>query len=100
MGSMSEGILEVAGEMRIVYANPRALSILGLPEEDVLASNLMELFGESDQKRVRALIEDPTAPSNLIREDAPLNLDGKKVTVKVDTLQKEEANTVIIIHLD
>ena len=49
---MSEGILELTSEARVVYCNPVATSLLDRPEEKVLASDFTEFFKECDSQRI------------------------------------------------
>ncbi len=98
LGNMSEGILEITRDSKIVYANHRALSILNLPEELLLSTNLLQLFAEHDRERIKELLEHPSDPSYMISEDVPISLDGRKLSVKISELHKEEANTIIILN--
>ena len=52
LGRMSEGILELTEDARVVYANPGALTIIGEPEEAVLASNFLDLFDDPHRGRI------------------------------------------------
>ena len=46
---MSEGIIEITSEGRIVYANPACISLINVPEERLLGSHFIELFAENDR---------------------------------------------------
>ena len=53
--SMSDGVLEVASGGRIVYANAEATSLLGMSEEELLASRFYELFAGEARSRIKDL---------------------------------------------
>ena len=95
---MSEGILEVTENGRIVYANPAALSIIGFPEEKLLASHFTDVFAEDDQQTVTNLIKTPNKKSAGIIEDAPICLNDYLLTLKVLPINGSESQAVIIMN--
>ncbi len=52
LGSMSEGIVEVNLDNKVVYANPSAVSLLGQAEEKLLGKEFTELFNKYERERV------------------------------------------------
>jgi PAS domain-containing protein len=54
---MSEGIIEIMAQGDIIYANPTALGIVEIPEERLLALDVLELFDEIDRIKVDKLIK-------------------------------------------
>ena len=50
---MSEGILEINSEARVVYANPSAIALIGILEERLLAADFTEFFDDPDRQRVK-----------------------------------------------
>ena len=56
LASMSEGILEINGAGRIVYANAAAIEIIEIAEERLLSSKFLELFSEDDRDGVAACL--------------------------------------------
>ena len=57
--SMSEGILEVTTEAKVVYANPTAMSFLSKSDQTLLASDFTELFQGDDRKRIKKALAVP-----------------------------------------
>jgi two-component system cell cycle sensor histidine kinase/response regulator CckA len=59
--SLGEGLLELTGEARVVFANRSTLEILELPEERLLGCRLEELFPEPDGSKgaLRSLLDSP-----------------------------------------
>ena len=41
---MTQGILELTPDGRIVYANPSGISLINIPENKLLGSNFVDLF--------------------------------------------------------
>jgi two-component system cell cycle sensor histidine kinase/response regulator CckA len=97
--SMSEGILEVTHEARIIYANPVASLMLGRREEELLASNLIGLFHEEDQQRTKELLDGIESTPRTIANDNPVRVNGKQLLLTAFPL-REEGHKVIIILSD
>jgi len=97
--SMSEGILEITHEARIIYANPVAFLMLGRREEELLASNLIELFHEKDQQRTKELLGGIESTPRTIANDNPVRVNGKQLLLTALPL-REEGHKVIIILSD
>jgi len=96
LGSMSEGILEIGPEQKIVYANPAAFSLTGIAEERLIGSPFLDLFSEDDQKRLIKTLKSKEGMSTKISEEDPLILNDHLVTVDILTL-KEALSSVIVI---
>ncbi|MCD4716873.1 MAG: response regulator [Desulfobacterales bacterium] len=97
---MSEGILELTSEARIVYCNPVATSLLGTPEEKLLASDFAELFKENDGQRIRKFLNTPEHNSWTISENSPVALNGKQLTMKILPVEDEGNKTIVVILND
>ncbi|MDI6761883.1 MAG: response regulator [Thermodesulfobacteriota bacterium] len=99
LGSMAEGILEITPQGRIVYSNPSAVSLIGIPEEKLLASNLLNLFHDKDQERMKGLLSTFNTHRKTVNGDPPLQLDGKQVSLSLlPILDKEHRTTIILLN--
>jgi two-component system cell cycle sensor histidine kinase/response regulator CckA len=58
LASMSEGILEINREGRIVYANAASMNITELNEENLLSSRFLDLFAEDARSSVASYLEE------------------------------------------
>jgi len=63
MANIPSGIMSVDSRGKIIQANNFALSILNLPEEEVISNNLSEVFPELD--KLRAQLETRTSISDV-----------------------------------
>ncbi|MBL7224885.1 MAG: response regulator [Desulfobacteraceae bacterium] len=95
---ISEGILEVTKNGRIVYVNPAALSIIGLPEEKLLASRFTDVFSEDYHQTVTRLIEADHEGAVHITEDPLISLNEHLLTVKALPVDNDASTAVIILH--
>ncbi len=100
LSNMSEGILELTLEGRIVYANPVAISLLGAPEEKLLASPFIELFHETHRKRVKDLLDVLGDTPQTIADDSPVRLNGKQVSLSILPVKNKENKSIIVILND
>ena len=66
-GKVSQGIIEISPDGRIVFVNPAAFSIIGLPEDQLFGFQFIELFDQEDQDRVAQLLGDARLTENAIR---------------------------------
>jgi len=95
---MSEGILEINSEGRVVYANPFALSLINIPEKKLLGSHFFDVFSGDDRQRVCGLMEITDDKPKTITEDSPLRLNRNKVTLNILPLDKDGFASLIILN--
>ncbi len=100
LSNMSEGILELTPESRIVYANPAAIFLFGLPEEKLLASNFLELFHETYHKMVKDTLEVIGDVPHTIGEGTPLVLNDRQISLSILQVKDNEHGTIIAILND
>ncbi len=97
---MSEGIIELTSNRKVVYINPAAVAILGEPEEHILSEDILKFFGNGDRKRLLELLRHaPDVPSR-IGDDDPIKVRGKQLTITLLPLKEEESQTFILIIND
>jgi PAS domain S-box-containing protein len=100
LGRMSEGILEINPEARIVYANPSAITIIGILEEKLLATNFIELFNEPDRPKINHLLTTLDSSPQTNPEDDPVWLDGKLISLSIYPIVNKAHNDRIVILRD
>ncbi|MBW2343858.1 MAG: response regulator [Deltaproteobacteria bacterium] len=96
--SMSEGILEITPEAKIVYANPAAFSLAGKPEEELLASNFIDLFSSPDRHRIKNLFEGVLNGAQTISLDSPVMLNDRQVSLYLQPLKDKESRALVILN--
>jgi PAS domain S-box-containing protein len=95
---MSEGILEITSEGRIVYANPIALALTGMAEKDLLGSYFIKLFNEDDQQRIHELFKTIGDKTVKIPEHSPLNLNEYQVVLSILPIHEKPSTTIVIMN--
>jgi PAS domain S-box-containing protein len=97
MESLSECILEINPDLKIVYINPAAISLIGLSEERLLGSNFIELLQEKDRPRVKGFLSTIDKSPKKIGEDSPLTLNGKEILLTIIPIQHDDYLSTIIL---
>jgi two-component system, cell cycle sensor histidine kinase and response regulator CckA len=96
--SMTEGVMEITGDAKIVYANPTAAALIGLPEEELLASAFPHLFDGSDRDKIMSLLNARESALQCIVEDSPLMIKGKQVSLKLLPVKRGGTGTIVILE--
>jgi two-component system, cell cycle sensor histidine kinase and response regulator CckA len=99
LSSMSDGIFEITSEGDIIYANPTAISIVDLPEEMLLASNILELFHETDRMKVDKLFKNGEKIASNTNGSSYRLVNSKDVSLNILPV-KDEENKIIVILKD
>ncbi len=97
LSSISEGILEINNEAKIVYANPEATSILGQYEVALLGTDFLELFLDADIPRISRLLKRQGKLARIASEEFLL-INGKEVSVNVMPIREEKNKSIVILN--
>jgi len=100
LGSLSEGILEITAGGRIVYANPTAIALTGIPEERLLASSVLGLFDAKDKLLVRDMIDRVAAEASMTAADSPVKLNDREFLIKLLPIRDDMKRTLIMVLED
>jgi PAS domain S-box-containing protein len=95
---MSEGILEITAEGRIIYANPRAAHMLQLAEEKLLGSLFVKHFPETDHQRIEELLKTASETSKAITGNFPIQLNEHQVTLNMVPIEGNGSTTAVVIN--
>jgi PAS domain S-box-containing protein len=97
LGSLSEGILEITPGGRIVFANPAAITLTGIPEERLLASSVLGLFNPREKDLVRDMIDHVTAEASVVSADSPVKLNDREFMIKLLPIRDDMKRTLIMV---
>ena len=100
LNTLAEGILEITPDGRIVYANPTAVRLSGIPEERLLASHFRDLFQDEDRLRMEEMVAKVLSVSQTVFDDSPLKLQSRQVLVKILPMVEDVKKTVIVVFDD
>ncbi len=97
--NMSEGILEFAANKKIIFANPAAVSLSGMPEEVLLGREFADIFCNHSLDVVTAFLNSPMDAPRKISEESPVLLNGRLVSLHFQpVIGGIGASTIVIIH--
>jgi len=100
LNNLSEGILELDLNNKMVYANYYAQLLTGVGEEELLGSCFTELFEDPHRMRVKDMLNLIDKGPQEISEDLPVMLKGKLVSLSIFPVNEEEHNSIIVIIND
>ena len=100
LNNMSEGILELNGNAKIIYANPAAVSLIDIVEEDLLGRDFTDLFQGNFRRRVENLLDMNEEMAGSTTENYPWELGDKKVLVEVIPVRDAENRSCVVILND
>jgi PAS domain S-box-containing protein len=100
LSSMSEGILEITPDGKIVYINPKALSLIQRPEDQLLSSDFTDLFLESDRPWVKAHLIETNATGQPVSVQRPLAIGEKQVSLHLLPVMDEVQRSIIVMLND
>ena len=95
---ISDGILEITSDGKIVYVNARALFLISIPEEKLLGSYFVELFAVNDRRRVSELIKTKSHRPKGIIADVPVNLHGRHLMLSILRQSDERFSNIIVMN--
>jgi len=100
LNNLSEGILELNQNNKVIYANHFACLITGISEEELLGLYFTELFEDSHKRRVKEKLDLIDKGPQKISEDLPVVLKNKMVSLSILHVKEEDLRSVIIILND
>jgi len=100
LNNMSEGILELNGNAKIIYANPAAVSLIDIVEEDLLGRDFTDLFQGNFRRRVENLLDMNEEMPGSTAENYPWELGDKKVLVEVIPVRDAKNRSCVVILKD
>jgi PAS domain S-box-containing protein len=93
---ISEGVIEIASDGMILYANATALSFFKISEEKLLGSDLVELFAGDDRQRVLRLLRETGKQPSILASDPSLSLNEYWVKLKILSVENIDDEDIVI----
>jgi PAS domain S-box-containing protein/putative nucleotidyltransferase with HDIG domain len=100
LNNLSEGILELNLNNKVIYANHFAQLLTGIGEEELLGSYFTELFEDPHRMRITEMLNLIDKGRQEISENMPVMLKGKMVSMSIFPVNDEEHNSIIVILND
>jgi two-component system, cell cycle sensor histidine kinase and response regulator CckA len=97
LNNISEGILELTAELKIIYANPAAVSIIGIPEETLLSKDFTKLFLNKHQTKIKYLLKFQKEKQRMVTHDTPFEVNKNKVMLNIIPIKNDENKPILVI---
>ena len=98
--NVSDAIIELAPEGRIIFANPAAVSLMGLSEEELLGSKFTELLDEGVRKRMKDFLIRIDEGSERVDLDTPVLINSRQISLSMLPVKEDVSSSVILVLND
>ena len=97
---MSEGVVRITREQKIIYVNASAVDLFEQPEEKILGANFPGLFQEPYASSVRRLVENINHHSVHAGEDEEILLGHKRLLLHFLSIPEDENGAILALVRD
>ncbi|HKI50087.1 MAG TPA: PAS domain S-box protein, partial [Desulfobacteria bacterium] len=100
LSNISEGIIELTLERRIIFANPEAASLMGISEERLLGSKFPESVHGRYRESVELLLLKIEGGLERVNLDTPLLVNDRNISLKLLRVKKNGTFSIMVILND
>ena len=98
LNQISEGMIEMTSNGRIIYANPSAISIVGIPEEKLLGAYFVDLLNEKDAEMIGLFFENRKSHHRATPMDCQLSLNNRQIVLNSLPLGDDQSSLLVILN--
>ena len=95
---ITEGVVEISPNGRVVYLNRAAISLIGIPEERLLGLLFVELFAKDCRQQVKELLQTMADKPKTISGDSPVRLNQSQVVLNVMFTDALGSSVIVILN--
>ena len=97
--NISDAIIELTSDARIIFANPAAVSLMGLPEEKLLGASFTELINADDRLRIEKFLKRLDEGLGKTDLDTPVIINSRQVSLSMFPVRDDAGlSTLLILH--
>ncbi len=100
LNNMAEGFIELTEDGRIVYINQVAVDIIGQPEEELLASDFLDIFDQKQKAELSDLLINIGPAAVTIGEGEIFEFQNHYLTITLVALNEDDEKSIIVIIHD
>ncbi len=100
LDAMSDGILEVASNGKIIYANKKAVSLVATPEESFLGRRVSEIVAGNDGMEIEKCLSMTQEGLTPVFRGSPIRLNGHNISLSILPIVNENVSTCILVLTD
>ena len=94
---MSEGLVEITREGRVIYTNSAALSLLKLPIERIMGASFEDLFNPEDRQQIQEQHKKNDNHPQTGEKIGPFTLNGRLITLEFLPITGEKPSHLVIL---
>jgi PAS domain S-box-containing protein/diguanylate cyclase (GGDEF)-like protein len=98
LDKITEGVVEISSDGRVVYLNRAAISLIGIPEERLLGLLFVELFAKDCRQQVKELLQTTADKPKTVSGDSPVRLNQYQVAL--DAMPTDVLGSSVIVILN
>jgi len=98
--NISDAIIELAPEGRIIFANSAAVSLMGLSEEELLGSKFTELINEGDRKGIEDFLTRIDEGSEKVDLDTPVLINSRQISLSMLPVKAGVSSSCMLVLND
>lgn len=99
LDKMSEGLLELTDQEKVIFANPAAQEIVGVEEERLLSADFQGFFSERGWKKVWEGIQKAKHKNREIDTESEIRFNRNRVSLKLIPVQKNGCASGMLVML-
>ncbi|MCP4577545.1 MAG: PAS domain S-box protein [Deltaproteobacteria bacterium] len=100
INNISDGIIELGAGGRVIFANPAAVSLMGLSEESLLGLKFTKLINEDDRKRIEDSLLKIEEGSQKIDLNIPIQVNSRQILLSMLSVKKDVGSSFILLMND
>ena len=103
LNNITDAILELSLEGRIIFANPAAVSIMGFSEEALLGSKFIERINEineSDRERIKEFLIRINEGSQKVDFENPVLINRRHISPSILPVREDARSSVMLVLRD
>ncbi len=98
--SMGDGFLELSPDRKVTYCNSKGTVFFNCPQEQILASNFLDLFSLEQQDVVEQNLAQLDDQPCVFGEQNPISINGRLLRFKVIPVKTEHEHCFIVLVRD
>lgn len=98
--NLDVGIFELTSTDKIIYANPFAIGLFGVPETDLLGRSFVELFAEQDVGLVVKALADAGQNRLELSEEKGIKVNDRSLSLSFIAITDVSYNSIVVLIRD
>jgi len=100
LANISEGLMELDRDSRVVYANPAAAAVFGRSEAELLLQDFFAVFGAENTPALEQLKKKAVDTGRVVNIDSPLAWEGKRIELKMIPVDAAHHHPILVVISD